>query len=830
VSEPRPAGALARFQRLSIQGKLVCAFGLQLMLVAAVAVGGLVGLGNVRRSYQTAIEQGLKTERLAGEIRSELREARGKEKDFLLEWPSGLQEARRKHVGEHQKHVARIRQLIAELEAMGTGLSGDETEARIMEDLVALRPYLDVYDEDFRGVVELIGRCHRSGGAQLDRATRAKMVDFREAAVVIEPLVADIAAGGQSAAAAEIAAADAASRRTVLGVSASFLAALLTGLGLASSLGNRIRTPLRSLARTAEAVGRGDLAARARVESLDEIGVLGNTFNVMTEQLCGLVQSLEERVQERKQAEEALRASQRRLQDIIDNSSALVSVKDLDGRYLLVNRRTAEVFQRDRSDLIGKTDQDLLPRPLADLHRQNDRQALDAGRSIEVEEVVPQADGPHTYISIKAPLCDEDGRPYAVCNISTDITERKLVEEQLRQSQKMEAIGRLAGGVAHDFNNLLTAINGYSGLMLQRINPEHPFYEHAREIARSGHRAASLTRQLLAYSRKQRLELRLWDPNVIISEMEAILRRLIGEDVTLGCRLGDEVGLVRVDRGQLEQILLNLAVNARDALPGGGQLTIRSEQVPDRQLKGAALVGSSSGPQVLLTVSDTGTGMPPEVQARIFEPFFTTKEVGRGTGLGLSVVYGIVQQSGGSIEVDSTPGQGTTFRIYLPRAAPPGEGADDPDALPDPGPTRGGNEVILLVEDEDSVRRFACHALEAHGYRVLVAAGPTEALAALGQSRVRISLVITDVVMPDMGGRELAARLRAEHVPLAVLYISGYEERAVLGQGRLDPGEQFLPKPFSASELLRKVREILDGLPARGGDDQPGRGDRFERS
>jgi PAS domain S-box-containing protein len=791
----------------------VCAFGLQLMLVAGVAVGGLVGLRNVRRSYQTAIEQGLKTERLAGEMRSELLEARGKEKDFLLEWPAGFETARDKHVSGHQRHLARIRQLIAELEVLGGGPLGDETQTRIMEDLVALRPYLDVYDEDFRAVVGLIGKQRAAAAAALDRPTRARMSAFREAAVVIEPLVADIAASGQSAAAAEIAAADDASRRTVLSVSASFLAALLTGLGLASSLGNRIRTPLRSLARTAEAVGGGDLAARARVESLDEIGTLATTFNVMTARLRGLVQSLEERVQERKQAEEALRASQRRLQDIIDNSSALVSVKDLEGRYLLVNRRTEEIFQRDKEELIGRTDDQLLPPELALVHRQNDRQALAAGRAIEVEEVVPQADGLHTYISIKAPLCDEAGRPSAVCGISTDITERKLVEEQLRQSQKMEAIGRLAGGIAHDFNNLLTAINGYSGLILQRIDPGHPFYEHAREIARSGHRAASLTRQLLAYSRKQRLEPRLWDPNLIIAEMEAIVRRLIGEDVTLMSELGEEVGLVRVDRGQLEQILLNLAVNARDALPGGGQLVVRTEHVPYGHLKGAALVGNTSGPQVMLSVSDNGTGMSAEVQGRIFEPFFTTKEVGRGTGLGLSVVYGIVQQSGGSIEVESTPGGGTTFRIYLPRAADPGEGTDEL-LLPEVGPARGGSEAILLVEDEDSVRRFACHALEAHGYRVLAAASAAEALALLGQTRARVALVIADVVMPDMGGRELASRVRSDHAALAVLYISGYEERAVVVEGRLDAGEQFLAKPFSASELLRKVREILDELPA----------------
>jgi PAS domain S-box-containing protein len=803
---------------LSIQGKLVFAFGLQLTLVAAVAVGGLVGLAKVRHSYQSAIEQGLRTERLASEMNGELLEARRAETDFLLNTRDQPAEARRA-AQAHATRIDGIRKLIRTLEAIGAGPFTAQTQTRIMDDLVALKPYVNVYSEDFRAVVSLFEqqRAGRGDRAALDGQIEQKMADLREAIEVVQPLVTDIAAGGQSAAADEIAAAAGASRRTVLTISAAFVAALLTGLGLASFLGNRIRTPLRSLARTAEAVGRGDLAARAHVESLDEIGTLATAFNVMTGRLRGLVQSLEERVQERRRAEEALRASQRRLQDIIDNSSAVVYVKDLEGRYLLVNRRCEEIFQAAKGSVIGKTDYQLVSRELADVYRQNDWQALVAGRSIEVEEVVPQPDGLHTFISIKAPLCDEAGRPYAVCGISTDITERKLVEEQLRQSQKMEAIGRLAGGIAHDFNNLLTAINGYSGLMLQKISAEHPFYEHAREIAKSGHRAASLTRQLLAYSRKQRLEPRLWNPNLIVSDMEAILRRLIGEDIVLVSELAPEVGTVRVDRGQVEQILLNLAVNARDAMPGGGQLILRTEDVAYGGPKGpnAALIGETGGPQVVLTVSDNGTGMTQEIQARIFEPFFTTKEVGRGTGLGLSVVYGIVQQSGGSIEVETEPGRGTTFRIYLPRVAGMAETGDELAA--ETAPMRGGSEAVLLVEDEDGVRRFACHALEAHGYRVIPAASGVEALAAVAETNSRIALVIADVVMPDMGGRELVARLRAGPEAMPVLYISGYEERAVMGEGQLDPGEQFLAKPFSASELLRKVREILDAIGVEAG-------------
>jgi two-component system cell cycle sensor histidine kinase/response regulator CckA len=818
------------FARLSIQGKLACAFGVQLALVAAVAAAGLFGLRIVRRSFESAIEQGLRTERLAREIRSELLEARRHEKDFLLDWPNDYVKARREHVEAHRQHLARILAIIGDLEGIAAA-TGGPLETGIREDLVALKPYVDVYGEDFLGVADLVGARQAGGDGdaqELEHRISDRTENFREAALVIEPLVVHIAASGQNAAAAEMAAAAAASRRTLFGVSGIFLAALLTGLGLASWLGNRIRTPLRSLARIAEAVGGGDLGARAPVDSLDEIGTLARAFNVMTARLRGLIRSLEERVQERKRAEEALSASQRRLQDIIDNSSAVVYVKDLEGRYLLVNRRCQEIFRADKNEVVGKTDYQFFPRELADGYRQNDWKALVAGRSVETEEVMPLPDGLHTFISIKAPLCDESGQPYAVCGISTDITERKLVEEQLRQSQKMEAIGRLAGGIAHDFNNLLTAINGYSGLMLQRINEEHPFFEHAREIARSGHRAASLTRQLLAYSRKQRLEPRLWNPNLIIADMEAILRRLIGEDVTLVSELADEVGTVRVDRGQLEQILLNLAVNARDAMPSGGQLTLRTEHVSYGGPRGGALVGDTAGPQVMLAVTDTGTGMAPEVQARIFEPFFTTKEVGRGTGLGLSVVYGIVEQSGGSIEVDSEAGQGTTFRIYLPRVAGAGETVED-DLRGDATPTRGGNEAILLVEDEDGVRRFACHALEAHGYRVIPAASGSEALAVLGDGPLRVALVIADVVMPEISGRELMARVRARGEVIPVLYISGYEERSVTG-GSLDPGEHFLAKPFSASELLRKTREILDGLGATSPRSAAGDHDRFEGS
>jgi PAS domain S-box-containing protein len=892
------------FQRLSIQGKLVFAFGLQLMLVAGVAVGGLIGLRSTRRYFESAIQDGMRIQRLAGEMRAELLEARREEKDFLLHWrPDGYQAARARHVTANQGHVRRLTQILAELEALGEARRTGETHARILEDLVALKPYINVYAQDFQASVELIGQREaaasdldarlaeatsaledevRGDGRQatgqrtadplmgglsqlrqreraylargdprsrsqlttamrqtesllshretppsladvsvqarvrryltalhdfLDLAARtdAKLDDFHQAVIVVEPLVADIARSGERAAAWEIAAAGSASRQTVLIVAGSFLVALLTGIWLASRLARQIRTPLLSLARAAEAVGAGDLGARAEVPSLDEIGTLAGSFNAMTGRLRGLVDSLEQRVQERKRAEEALRASQRRLQDIVDNSTALIYLKDPDGRYLLVNRRFEEIVHGRRDELVGKTDYDVFPAAVADAFRANDALALRTERAIEVEELHPLDDGLHTYLSIKAPLRDESGQPYAVCAISTDITERKQVEEQLRQSQKMEAIGRLAGGIAHDFNNLLTVINGFSGLMLGRMEANDRFFTHVSEIAKSGEKAAALTRQLLAYSRKQRLEPRSWDPNVIVAEMGAMLRRLIGEHIELACELAPDVGAVRVDRGQFEQILLNLAVNARDAMPRGGRLAIRTQNVTSDP-RGAALAARPPGPQVMLAVSDTGCGMSGEVKARIFEPFYTTKEMGRGTGLGLSVVYGVVQQSGGTIAVESAVGVGTTFSIFFPRELHDAQ----PEVAPLEGrPTSPGCRTILLVEDEESVRHFATSALEEGGYVVIATGHAQEALQARKEAAVVIDLVVADLVMPDMGGRALVEQLRRDGLDVPVLYISGYAEQTTQVAEALGDDEHFLAKPFDGDDLLREIRRIL---------------------
>jgi signal transduction histidine kinase/DNA-binding LacI/PurR family transcriptional regulator len=369
---------------------------------------------------------------------------------------------------------------------------------------------------------------------------------------------------------------------------------------------------------------------------------------------------------------------------------------------------------------------------------------------------------------------------------------RTNLESQLRLAQKMEALGRLAGGIAHDFNNLLLVINGYSDLVLAELPPDNPLRNDVDQIRHAGEQAATLTSQLLAFGRKQILEPRVLGLNDVVVEVETMLRRLIGEDVELVTRLDPSLPQIRADRGQIEQVIVNLAVNARDAMPGGGRLTIAT---------------ANEEPSVLLTVSDTGLGMDPETQARVFEPFFTTKDQGGGTGLGLATVFGIVEQSGGHIDVESRPNEGTTFRVSLPRAAPPSpEGDSGRRAVP----AESGSETILLVEDEPSVRGALRRFLEQHGYDVLDAPGSSEALSLFEEHADSIDLVVTDVVMPETSGPELMDRLTSIRPGLPVLYVSGYTGGVIGRQGLSDETVALLEKPFTAEALGLKVRELLD--------------------
>jgi two-component system, cell cycle sensor histidine kinase and response regulator CckA len=386
-------------------------------------------------------------------------------------------------------------------------------------------------------------------------------------------------------------------------------------------------------------------------------------------------------------------------------------------------------------------------------------------------------------------------------------SERFRLEEQLRQAQKMEAIGRLAGGVAHDFNNLLTAINGYGEMLLHDLDSDDPRRVYAQEIARAGERGAQLTQQLLIFSRKHALALEVLDLNAIVADTERLLRRLIGEDIRLSTRLEPHLWHVQADPGQLQQVLLNLAVNGRDAMPQGGELLVETSNLSLDAALPTAYGTVPPGEYVGLIVTDTGSGMDAETQSHIFEPFFTTKEPGKGTGLGLSTVYGIVQRSNGHIWVYSEPGHGTAFKIYLPRTR-------DEAAAPAPAPAAltaaGGTETILLVEDDAQVRGLMAGALQIAGYAVLEARHGEEALALATEHPGPIHLLVTDLVLPGLSGREVARRAAARHPGLAVLYVSGYTDHAMVQRGLADFDRALLQKPFTPLVLARKVRQVLD--------------------
>jgi len=405
-------------------------------------------------------------------------------------------------------------------------------------------------------------------------------------------------------------------------------------------------------------------------------------------------------------------------------------------------------------------------------------------------------------------LRDSSARPTEIVGSWSDITERKHLEDQFRQSQKMEAIGRLAGGVAHDFNNLLTVISGYSEILIDNFRPGDPLRGFTDQIRKAGERAAALTRQLLAFSRKQVLLASVLDLNSLLREMETMLSRLIGEDVEFTFIPDSALWRVKVDLSQMEQVVMNLVVNARDAMPRGGKLKIETANVELDATYASHQLETRPGQYIRLSISDTGCGMDEQVRARIFEPFFTTKGPDKGTGLGLATVYGIVKQSGGGIEVWSEPGAGTTFNIYLPRA---GEELSKSKIFGSYVAPRRGVETILLVEDEDGVRALARVILEKHGYDVLEARNGGEAIFTCQRHAGPIHLMVTDVVMPNMGGRELAEHLASVRPDMKVLYLSGYTDEAVIEHGVIDGSMHFLQKPFTSNALARKVRSVLDG-------------------
>ena len=447
------------------------------------------------------------------------------------------------------------------------------------------------------------------------------------------------------------------------------------------------------------------------------------------------------------------------------------------------------------TDLLKETDDQWIKDQLVAIHNQS--------KTI-IRDFPVMINGKQILLNI-FPIMDEKHRTIVV--ILNDVSERKRMEAQFLQAQKMEGIGQLAGGIAHDFNNLLTIIKGYSQLSLMELKEGAPLRGNIEEINKASDRASDLTHQLLAFSRRQILEMRVLDLNALLPGVERMLRRVIGEDIELVTRLAEDLGRVKSDRGQIEQVIMNLAVNARDAMPDGGKLTIETANAELDEAYARAHVAVTPGRYVMLSVSDTGVGMTPEVRGRVFEPFFTTKEKVKGTGLGLSTVYGIVKQSDGNIWVYSEPGKGTTFKIYLPREDEPLEEVVERVAG---GELHRGDETILVVEDNDEVREVAVRILSGQGYRVLEASQGLDAFLICTEHDGPIHLLLTDVVMPKMSGRELAETLMSIRPRIKVLYMSGYTDNAIVHHGVLETGMDFIQKPFAVDTLARKVREVLD--------------------
>jgi PAS domain S-box-containing protein len=637
-------------------------------------------------------------------------------------------------------------------------------------------------------------------------------------------------------------------------------------------------------------------------------------------------------ISERKRAEQERRETEARFNAILDNAPAIFTVKDLEGRYLFLNRQFEKTWHVRREDVLGKTNFDFIATDSATAAAVADSAVIEAGLSHTYEVTVPLPDGERTFLCLKFPLFDLNGVIYAIGAVAADISENKLaaaalketeeqfratfeqaavgivhntitgcwlqvnqrfcdivgytreeilertfedithpddyqldfeklrrmlagnlqsysmekryrhkdssiiwihltvslvrgssgepkyfisvieditnqkrIEAQLSHAQKLDGIGRLAGGIAHDFNNLLTAILGFTEMAAERVTHDAETSEFLANTLHAGERAAALTRQLLSFARRQLIEPRIIDLNVLLLQLDKLLRRIIGEDIELTMLPEVPLWEVRADPSQVEQVIVNLAVNARDAMPKGGKLTIETRSIVLDEAYAGKNAEVVPGEYVMLAVSDTGMGMTEEVKRHIFEPFFTTKGPGEGTGLGLATCYGIVKQSGGHLWFYSEPGQGTAFKIYLPRAHGPAEVTQENSRR-----LIGGEETILLVEDEALVREFAVRTLKDRGYTVLIAGNGVEALAVEAAYGGTINLLFTDVVMPQMGGKALADRVVLERPGIKVLYASGYTDQAITHHGSLDEGVKFLQKPYTPSSLSRKVREALD--------------------
>ena len=511
-------------------------------------------------------------------------------------------------------------------------------------------------------------------------------------------------------------------------------------------------------------------------------------------------------ITQRKADERALIESHSLLHAVVEGTTGAVFVKDLAGRYLMINSAGARLFGLTVEDVIGRGDHDLFPPAVADEMVEHDRQVLTSGEPRTIEETATMHGVTRTYLTTRGVYRDAQNEVIGLVGFSGDITELKRLEQQFRQAQKMEAVGQLAGGVAHDFNNLLTAIIGFGEMAFNSLDPDDPNRELITEIRRAGQRAANLTRQLLAFSRKQVLRPEVVSLNTLLTDVLKLLQRLISEDIEVVLSPDETLGLARIDVGQFEQAVINLAVNARDAMPQGGRLSIETRNVELDEAYASLREDVAAGAYVMVSVSDSGHGMDEATRARIFEPFFTTKPTGEGTGLGLAMVYGFVKQSGGHVEAYSEPGHGTTFRIFLPRvfdAVVTPQPPDDAATIPK------GHETVLLVEDEEAVRTLTGRVLRSAGYTVLVARHGAEAIRIAGEYEGSIHLLATDLVMPRMSGLEVASQLTQSRPAIRILLMSGYPNESAMRHG-VPPGAALLQKPFNSMVLARAVRQALD--------------------
>jgi PAS domain S-box-containing protein len=535
----------------------------------------------------------------------------------------------------------------------------------------------------------------------------------------------------------------------------------------------------------------------------------GATDYILKDRLARLSVAVERALEEVSSVQMRRKAEQNRdlLASIVETSDDAIIGVALDGTILSWNRGAGRMYKYEAEEIQGRT----LPVLFAPETLDRLREALITvvqGQNVEQYETRGKTrDGAFLEVAVTlSPIRDPAGVLTGASAIMRDITEQKCLQREFFAAQKMEAIGRLAAGVAHDFNNLLTVVTGYCGMLLAPLKEHDPLHEEISEINKAAERAASLTRQLLAFSRKQVLRPRVLDLNSIVAEMDRMLRRLIGEDVDLVTVLDPHLGSVSADPGQIEQVIMNLAVNSRDAMPQGGKLIIETANMDLAEAVTRRHMKIAPGSYVTLAVTDTGTGMDAETQARVFDPFFTTKAQGEGTGLGLSTVYGIVTQSGGTVQLYSEPGHGSTFKVHLPRVQKAHAHADAPCSV---APS-GGSEKILVVEDEDAVRSLICSILQRQGYTVLRAKNGGEALLACERHSGTIDLMITDVIMPSMSGDDLAARLNTVRPEMKVIFMSGYTDSAIVHHGVLANGTAFLEKPFTPQAVARKVREVLD--------------------